>query len=199
VAAAMDAQQALAVHSWPEGLPLAVRMGLHTGEPTRAVEGYVGLDVHRAARLCAVGHGGQVLLSDATRALVEQALPDGVGLRDLGEHRLKDLQRPEHIFQLDVSGLPAEFPPPRALGSRAHNLPIQATPLIGREGEMTAVRDLLTRNEVRLLTLTGPGGTGKTRLGLQVAADLLDPSAGSGLDDGAVFVLLASISDPDLV
>jgi predicted ATPase/class 3 adenylate cyclase len=194
VAAAHDAQRALAEHPWPEGTAIRVRMGLHTGEPTLAGSGLVGLDVHRAARLCAAGHGGQVLLSEGTRVLVEAALPVGVTLRDLGEHRLKDLQRPERIAQLVMAGLPAEFPLLRTLERHRHNLPVQATPLIGRERELEEVRHRLLREDVRLLTLTGPGGSGKTRLGLQVAADVIEHFA-----DGAFFVSLAPISDPNLV
>jgi predicted ATPase len=169
-------------------------MGLHTGEPTLAGGGYVGLDVHRAARLCAAGHGGQVLLSEATRVLVEQALPAGASLLDLGEHRLKDLQRPERVAQFVIAGLPAEFPPLRTLERHRHNLPVQATPLIGRGRELEEVLRRLLREDVRLLTLTGPGGSGKTRLGLQVAADVIEHFA-----DGVFFVSLASISDPGLV
>ncbi|MBI3326484.1 MAG: adenylate/guanylate cyclase domain-containing protein, partial [Nitrospinae bacterium] len=194
VAAAVAAQRAIAAHPWPEGAPVRVRMGLHTGEPTLAVGGYVGLDVHRAARICAAGHGGQVLLSQTTRALAQHDLAEGMSLRDVGEHRLKDLQRPEHLFQLVTLDLPADFPPLKTLDSRPNNLPAQPTSLIGRAREGVAARGLLQRKDVRLLTLTGPGGTGKTRLGLQVAADMLDDFA-----DGVFFVSLAPISDPALV
>ncbi len=140
------------------------------------------------------GHGGQVLLSQTTRDLVNQNLPFGVSLRDLGKHRLKDLQHPAHLYQLVIVGLPADFPPLKTLDSRPNNLPVQLTPLIGREQELAAVQNLLLREDVRLMTLTGPGGTGKTRLGLQVAAELSDLFA-----DGVYFVNLAPISDPDLV
>ncbi len=172
VSAAVDAQRALASHPWPEGTTLRVRMGLHTGEPSLTSEGYVGLDVHHAARIMGVGHGGQVLLSQTTRDLVEHDLPGGVSFQDLGAHRLKDLQQKSHLFQLVIAGLPADFPPLRTLESRPNNLPVQFTPFIGREQEVSAVQHLLQRDGVRLLTLTGPGGTGKTRLGLQVAAEL---------------------------
>jgi predicted ATPase/class 3 adenylate cyclase len=194
VAAVVEAQRAVADHPWPEGAPMRVRIGLHTGEPTHAAGGYVGLDVHRAARICAAGHGGQTLLSQTTRALVEYDLPVGVSLRDLGEHRLKDLQRPERLYQLVIPDLPSDFPPLRSLDHRAHNLPVQPTPLIGREQVGAAACGLLRRAEVRLLTLTGPGGTGKTRLGLQVAADLFENFA-----SGVYFVPLAAIREPALV
>jgi len=194
VAAAVAAQCAMASHPWPEGLPVRVRMGLHTGEPTHTTSGYIGLDVHRAARICAAGHGGQTLLSQATRALVEYNLSTGVQLRDLGAHRLKDLQHPERLSQLVIPDLPTDFPPLKTLDQRVNNLPVQPTPLIGRERVSAAVCALLQRADVRLLTLTGPGGTGKTRLGLQVAADLLEDFA-----SGVYFVPLAAIRAPALV
>jgi predicted ATPase/DNA-binding CsgD family transcriptional regulator len=140
------------------------------------------------------GHGGQVLLSQTTAHLVEQDLPDDVTLHDLGEYRLKDLGRPKRLFQLVISGLPVDFPPPQTLDSYPHNLPVQLTPFIGREQEVTAVCDLLRREDVHLLALTGPGGTGKTRLALQAVAELSDLFA-----DGVFFVNLAPISDPALV
>jgi class 3 adenylate cyclase len=136
-------------------LDVPVRMGIHTGEPVLTDEGYVGMDVHRAARVAAVGHGGQILVSDATRQLVE-----GESLRDLGEHRLKDLGQPVRLYQLGES----EFPPLRTL--RRTNLPVPATPFLGRERELGELVQLLKRDDVALLTLTGPGGTGKTRLAL---------------------------------
>jgi predicted ATPase/class 3 adenylate cyclase len=176
VLAAAEAQRALAAYPWPE--QLRVRMGIHTGEPVRSAEGYVGLDVHRAARICSAGHGGQVLLSAATASLVRTALPDGIALHDLGEHRLKDLQQLEHLTQLELVGLPSDFPPPRTLDSRSNNLPIPATPLTGREREVETLVGLLRRPETRLVTLTGPGGIGKTRLAIRVASDLLHEFGG---------------------
>src|SRR5205085_458106 len=165
VSGAVAAQRALASQVWPEGVVVRVRMGLHTGEPTLSSEGYTGLDVHQAARIMSAGHGGQVLLSQATRDLVAQDLPEGVGLQDLGEYRLKDLQRASHLYQLVIADLRASFPPLKTLDASRSHLPVQPTPLIGREKEVAAVQRLLHRQEVRLLTLTGPGGTGKTRLG----------------------------------
>jgi class 3 adenylate cyclase len=194
LSAAVAVQRALASHAFPHGAVVHVRMGLHTGEPQRTAEGYVGLDVHRAARVMSTGHSGQVLLSQATCSLVELDLPGDVHLRDLGEHRLKDLGRPMHLFQLAISDLPADFPPLHTLESFPNNLSVQPTPFLGREHEVAALRDLLRHEDVRLVTLTGPGGTGKTRLGLQVAADLSEL-----FSSGVFFVNLAPISDPALV
>jgi predicted ATPase/class 3 adenylate cyclase len=185
---------ALAAHAWPEGTTLRVRMGLHTGTPQVVGDHYVGLDVHRAARIAAAGHGGQVLLSQTTHALVEQALPDGMTLRELGAHRLEDLHQPERLYQLVLPGLLANFPPLKTLETHQHNLPIQLTPLLGREEEVTALAALLRREEGRLVTLTGPGGIGKTRLAMQVAAELVDTFA-----DGVWLVRLARLVDPGLV
>ena len=192
--AAVAAQRELALHSWPSAMAVRVRMGLHTGEPSRVVEGYVGLDVHYAARIMNAAHGGQVLLSQTTRDLVEHDLPAGVSLRDLGEHHLKDLEQPISLYQLVIAGLPADFPPLKTRDRRSDTLPVQLTPLIGREHEVTTVVRLLRRDNVRLVTFTGPGGTGKTRLALQVASELADVFVG-----GVFFVSLASISDPMLV
>ena len=194
VSGAVDMQRALATYPWPQDVMVRVRMGLHTGEPQLSEEGYGGLDVHHAARIMSAGHGGQVLLSQTTCELVKYDLPEGVSLRDLGEHRLKDLQRPSHLYQLVISGLPADYPPLRTLDSHANNLPLQLTQLIGREKEVAQVQQLLSRKDIRLVTLTGPGGTGKTRLGLQVAAELSE-----AFPDGVYFVNLAPIADPEVV
>jgi predicted ATPase/class 3 adenylate cyclase len=192
LAAAVDAQRALEEHPWPEGGRVRVRIGLHTGEGTLAAGSYVGVDVHRAARIAASGHGGQVLISDSTRALAEHALPDGVALRDLGEHRLKDLLKPERIFQVVHPALSSDFPRLATLTRRPNNLPTQTTEFLGRVAELRAIRDLLDGADVRLVTLTGPGGIGKTRLALQAAADQIDR-----FDDGVFFVDLSPARDPD--
>jgi predicted ATPase/class 3 adenylate cyclase len=192
VRAAVAAQRGLAAHDWPPGRPVRVRMGLHTGEGVLGGDNYVGLDVNRAARIAGAAHGGQVIVSDATRALVDHGLPDGACLRDLGEHRLKDIARPERLHDLVIKGLPADFPAPRTLDARPNNLPVQLTSFVGRKGEIAEVKRLLGR--ARLLTLAGPGGTGKSRLALQVAAELLP-----GFGDGAFFVDLSSVTDPTLV
>jgi predicted ATPase/class 3 adenylate cyclase/DNA-binding CsgD family transcriptional regulator len=194
ISAAVAAQHALFTQTWPEGVKVLVRMGLHTGEPQLVSEGYVGLDVHRAARIMNAGHGGQILLSQTTRDLVEHHLPEGTSLVDLGAHRLKDLEHPNHLYQLVTLDFPADFPPLKTLDTHTQNLPIQLTPLIGREQQVAATQHLLQRQDVRLLTLTGPGGTGKTRLGLQVAAELSEV-----FSNGVFFVNLAPLSDPELV
>ena len=194
VVAAAALQQALTAEPWPTPAPLRVRMALHTGEADLRAGDYYGTVVNRCARLRAVAHSGQTLLSEATYALVREHPLPGIEFHDLGAHRLKDLQQPEHIVQLVVPDLQADFPPLVTLDGRPTNLPVQPTPFIGREREVVVVRERLLRPAVRLLTLTGPGGTGKTRLALQVAADLLDAFA-----NGVWFVDLASIRDPALV
>jgi len=196
IAAAVAAQRALATTVFPHGPLVRVRMGMHTGSGTPASRAagadYVGIDVHRAARIAAVAHGGQVLVSGATALLAGGDLPEGVSLRDLGEHRLKDLAQPERIHQLVIEGCASEFPPVRGLDATPNNLPTQLTTFIGREREIAQGLDLL--RGTRLLTLTGPGGTGKTRLSLQLAAE-----AAGDFSDGAFWVPLAPISDPELV
>ena len=190
--AAADAQRGFASHKWPDGGQIRVRIGLHTGEAPLVGDEYIGLDVHRAARVAGAAHGGQVLLSETTRALVEESLPKDLKLKDLGLHRLKDLARSERLYQLVVAGLPADFPPPRTLDARPNNLPEQLTSFVGREAQIADIRELLDRT--RLVTLTGPGGTGKTRLALQIAAETL-----THYRDGAFFVDLSEITDPALV
>jgi predicted ATPase/class 3 adenylate cyclase/Tfp pilus assembly protein PilF len=194
VDAALAAQQALLSADWPTSRPIKVRMGLHTGETEERDGDYFGPVVNRVARLEAAAHGGQVLLSGATAALVEDALPPAVTLVDLGLHRLRDLGRPEHIYQLSAPGLPEAFPPLASLDSPElpNNLPGQLSTFIGRDADLATLRGLL--EESRLVTLTGAGGCGKTRLALQLAAGVTD-----GYGDGVWLVELAAIADQDAV
>jgi predicted ATPase/class 3 adenylate cyclase len=192
VRAALAAQRSLGAHPWPGGAAVRVRMGLHTGSATIVAGGYAGLDVHRAARIMAAAHGGQVLLSGVTRALAATALGDGVTTRDLGEHRLKDLDAPEHLHQLVGPGLATDFPPLRTADAVRIHVPAQPTSFLGRERQIGEVSTLL--EAARLVTLTGPGGTGKTRLAIECATRLADQ-----FPDGVWFVPLAPIVDPDLV
>jgi predicted ATPase/class 3 adenylate cyclase/DNA-binding CsgD family transcriptional regulator len=191
VTAVIDMQHALEGREWPGGEQVRVRMGVHTGEAAIMA---TGLDVHRAALVGAIAHGGQVLLSETAAALVRDSLPPDAALRDLGAQRLKDLGRPEQIFQLDAEGLRGGFPPLRSLGNPMlpNNLPAQLSAFIGRDRETADVRALIEHS--RLVTLTGPGGAGKTRLALQVAAELLD-----GTGDGVWLVELAAVTDGDAV
>jgi predicted ATPase/class 3 adenylate cyclase len=191
VEAAAAAQRSFAEHAWSHGEPLRVRMGLHTGEGRLGGDDYLGIDVNRAARIAAAAHGGQVLLSEATRALVAETLPDGVSLRSLGEHRLKDFDHPQPIHQLVIDGLAADFPPIRSLEIPT-NLPPQLTSFVGREQELAEIESLLGSS--RLVTLTGAGGSGKTRLALRAGFDLL-----GRFPDGVFFVDLSSVTEPDLV
>src|ERR671919_389603 len=192
VAAAVEAQRAIAAHEWPERATVRVRMGLHTGEGILGGDNYVGVDLHRAARIAAAGHGGQIVVSEATRALVELAAPEGVAFRDLGEHRLKDLSHPERLHQVLGDGLPAEFAALRSMDARPNNLPVQLTSFVGRRRELEGVKKAIRAG--RLLTLTGPGGTGKTRLALQAARQLLPE-----FEHGVFFVALAPITERGLV
>jgi predicted ATPase/class 3 adenylate cyclase len=196
VRAAAAAERGLAAARFPHGATVRVRMGMHTGEGTLGSQDagadYVGTDIVRAARITAVAHGGQVLLSDATRAVISDELPDGVRIRTLGTFRLKDLPVPERIHQLEIQGLPSTFPPLRALDVRRAQLPPEATTFIGRGAELEAVAGLLA--ERHLVTLTGTGGTGKTRLALRTAAGVADRFA-----DGAFFVTLAVITEAELL
>jgi predicted ATPase/class 3 adenylate cyclase len=203
--AAATAQRALHAAIWrpsapppapllERGLELRVRMALHTAQAEPFGESYLSPPLNRVARLLAAAHGGQVLLSGATAERIGDALPEGMSLRDLGERRLRDLAGTEHIYQLIVADLPAGFPPLRTLDPPPSNLPAQVTSFIGREQEVGALQQLLRRDDVRLVTLTGPGGTGKTRLGLAVAAGLLDEFL-----HGVTFVSLAAARDPKRV
>jgi len=194
VSAAVAMQRSFALHAWPQGSTVRVRIGLHTGEPQQSAEGYIGLDVHQAARIMSAGHGGQVLLSQTVATLVEPHLPAGVRLQDLGVHRLKDLSHPIHLFQLLIDELPTDFPALKTLEHHPNHLPLQPTTFIGREQEIARLRDLLLREEVRLLTLTGPAGVGKTRLGLRVGAELSQQ-----FPDGVFFVPLAPVTQPQQV
>jgi class 3 adenylate cyclase len=162
LSAAVAAQRALVTHSWPEGMGVRARMRLHTGEPTLVAEGYVGMDVHHAARIMSAGHGGQVLISKQRAIFYKIACR----LRDMGEHRLKDLQRPSHLFQLIMDGLPADFPPLRTLDANPNNLPVQPTSLIGREKEVAVIVQLLRHEDVHLVTLMGPWRHGQNPIGL---------------------------------
>lgn len=193
VNAAIEAQKYLHTEVWSPA-PIRVRMGIHTGTAQLNEEnqysGYATLA--SCQRIMSAGHGGQVLLSTVTRELVQDTLPVGTELVDLGEKRLKDLMRPEHLYQLNLAGLPAVFPPLKTLDLYSNNLPVQLTSFIGRETEIAEVKQELVLH--RLVTLTGSGGTGKTRLSLQVAADMLEK-----FDHGVWFVELAPLTDPDLI
>jgi predicted ATPase/class 3 adenylate cyclase len=192
--AAIAAQQAFHVERWPDACQIRVRMGVHTGEAATRGGDFFGPAVNRAARVMAAGHGGQVLLSGATASLVAGTLPARTTLRDLGEHRLKDLERPERLYQLVHPDLAAEFPPLATLDRRPNNLPTQASAFVGRETELQGIRERLDDPKVRLLTLTGPGGTGKTRLALRAAADQIDR-----FTHGVFLVDLAAARDTDAV
>ena len=195
VGAGIVAQQALAAEDWAAELGgLRVRMAVHTGTAEQRDGDYFGPTLNRVARLLASGHGGQILLSLVTHELVRDHVPAGTSLLDLGEHRLKDLIRSERIFQLHAPPLPVDFPPLKTLDARPNNLPIQRSPLLGREREVVELTAMLRQSDIGLVTLTGVGGTGKTRLALQVAAELLD-----AFPDGVWFIDLASLTDPDLV
>jgi predicted ATPase/class 3 adenylate cyclase len=208
--AVVDAQQRLGTEAW-EGAPIRVRMALHTGVTEERGDDFVGPALNRVARLLSAGHGGQVLLTQVTYELVRDDLPPGVSLLDAGTHRLKDLIRPEHIYQVNAPGMVNQFPPLKTLDTYSHNLPIQLTSFVGREKEMTEVKRIFTAQQgaaqqsaalqsadssvtARLVTLTGPGGTGKTRLSLHVAADLLE-----NFPDGVWLVELAPLTDSALI
>jgi predicted ATPase/class 3 adenylate cyclase len=196
VLAAVAAQRALVAEDWGALGPVRVRMAIHTGAATPHDGDYLSPALNRLARLLAAGAGGQILLTEATRQLVRDLSPAGMPLQlvDLGEHRLRDLRESEHVFQLAAPGLPSEFPPLTSLDRQTHNLPSQLTPFIGREALVAEIRERLEQPGVRLLTLTGPGGAGKTRLALHVAADLVDAYA-----DGVWFVPLAPVTSAAMV
>ena len=193
LSAAAQAQRSLAAQSWPDGMPVLVRMGLHTGEASVSGDGYLGLAVHRAARIAAAASGGQVLVSETTAALGGEELPAGTSLRPLGGHRLKDFPQRAALYQLDVAGLPTQFPPPRTLPRRPA-LPAPAGELLGRDADLDALSGLLTGARARLVTLIGPGGIGKTRLAIETARTVAGAFAG-----GVVFVPLSPVSDASLV
>ncbi len=191
VGASVEGQRNLRTADW-ESEPLQVRMGIHTGEAVRKTTGLHGTEVHRAARLTSTAHGGQIVISEATHALVRDDPPSEIGFSDLGTHRLKDLARPEHLFQVTHPDLAERFPPLRSLEGFPNNLPAQLSSFVGREEELQSVWDALGKS--RLVTLTGAGGSGKTRLALQVAADCIERHP-----DGVWLVELGGLADPDLL
>lgn len=190
--ACIEAQRAVSEHDWPQAAEVKVRMGLHTGEPLSATTGYVGIDVHRAARISSAAHGGQILVSGTAHSLIGPTLPDGVSMRDLGDHRLKDLVTPERLYQAMAPGLTADFPPVRSLETLPNNLPRQLSSFVGRVQEIADAEERLSHTSI--LTLTGPGGVGKTRLALEVGAHLVD-----AYDDGVWFIELGALSDGALI
>ncbi len=192
VASAVDIQRRLAAETWVPGHTLRVRIGVHTGEGKLGGSDYVGIDVHRASRIGDCGHGGQILLSEATARLTEYALPEDMRLEDLGTHKLRDLTHDEHIYQLDVQGLPQEFPPLRTLTASRGNLPVRDLTLVGRSSEREAV--IVALGESRLVTLTGPGGVGKTTLALKVAEELA-----ADFEDGVWLVEVSRVPEEGLL
>jgi predicted ATPase/class 3 adenylate cyclase len=192
LAAALEAQQGLVEHSWPEGVGLRVRVGVHTGAPQVHDGGYIGMDVHRAARIAAAAHGGQVVVSEVTARLLDGAgLGPEIELTDLGIHVLRDIPQPERLYQVTVAGRPERFPPLKSLGASSR-LPRRPTRLVGRAGELRTIKSAIEEPGARLLTLTGPGGSGKTRLAIEAAQHLAE-----SFRDGVFFVPLASAADAD--
>ena len=195
VAAAAEAQRALLDAAWsPVCGPLRVRMALHAGEAVPRDGDYLAAPLNRLARLLAAGHGTQILLTAVVERLVAENLPAGTSLRPLGSHRLRDLLEPQAVFQLVAPGLPDRFPPLRGVSGHPTNLPHPPTALIGRDADLEGVLRLLATEGVRLITLTGPGGTGKTRLAIAIGTAALDH-----YPDGVFFVDLAALTDPTLV
>jgi predicted ATPase/class 3 adenylate cyclase/tetratricopeptide (TPR) repeat protein len=204
VSAAVEAQRAISTRTWTGDVEVRVRMGLHTGEPSTWEEGYVGMDVHRAARIAHVGHGGQVLLSDTTASLIRNDQMEGVGLLELGKYRLKGLRRPKRIYQLEIDGLPSEFPPlisPDA-GLPPHNLPLQPTPFVGRGPELEALNEMIAEPDVRLISIVAAGGMGKTRIALASSEHQLSITERTNgilearFPQGVYFVPLAPLDSP---
>ncbi len=208
VAAAVEAQRALAAADWPDGTAVRVRVGIHTGAPVVHDGGYVGMDVHRAARIAAAAHGGQVVVSESTAALASGSLASGTRLRDLGRHRLKDLPVPERLYQVVIDGLADDFPVVRSVGA-VSGLPRPATPLVGRGDAVARVVAMLSAAETRVITLTGPGGAGKTRLAIAAASLVgVDQPADGGVPgralvqrfpDGVYFVGLSAVGTADVM
>ena len=187
-------QRAFITESWPTDEPLKIRMGLHTGHADLREGDYYGSAVNRCARVRSLAHGGQVLLSLATEQIIADYLPEEIAVLDLGLHPLKGLKRPEQIFQLVIPNVPSDFPPLQSQIGPKHNLPEQLTPFIGRQAEISEVRSMLSQDGVRLVTLKGPGGMGKTRLAIEVAGQELDR-----FSDGARFVALAPLDSADQI
>ncbi|HEX2054175.1 MAG TPA: AAA family ATPase [Actinomycetota bacterium] len=192
VEAAVEAQRALAAYPFPDGVKMRIRIGIHTGEGRLVGDSYRGLDVHRAARIAAAANGGQILVSETTRILSEGSAGNTIRFVDLGEHRLKDLERPEHLYQVSAEGLEASSPAPRTVDGHANNLPLPVSAFVGRQRELRDLKKALADN--RMVTMTGTGGTGKSRLAIQAGNELLD-----SFEDGVFIVFLASVGDPELV